>query len=125
MKIDYRVLFVVSLFILFDFITGLIKAWKAGTVNSTKMREGLINKVAEIATMVFGYFCEYALPIIGVETDIKFGGVIACYITLMELFSIIENLGEVYPAIGKILSAVFEKFKHHIDAEGVETNDEN
>lgn len=121
MKVDYHVLFVVSLFILFDFITGLIKAWKAGTVNSTKMREGLINKIAEIATIVFGYFCEYALPIIGVDTDIKFGSIIACYITLMELFSIIENLGEVYPAIGKILSAVFEKFKQDGVAKDVET----
>lgn len=121
MKIDYRVFFVVSLFILFDFITGLIKAWKAGTVNSTKMREGLINKIAEIATVVFGYFCEYALPIIGVDTDIKFGSIIACYITLMELFSIIENLGEVYPAIGKILSTVFEKFKEKNVAKDVET----
>jgi len=120
-KIDYRVFFVVSLFILFDFITGLIKAWKAGTVNSTKMREGLINKIAEIATVVFGYFCEYALPIIGVDTDIKFGSIIACYITLMELFSIIENLGEVYPAIGKILSTVFEKFKEKNVAKDVET----
>ena len=125
MKIDYRVLFVVFLFILFDVITGLIKAWKAGTVNSTKMHEGLINKVAEIATIVFGYFCEYALSIIGVESDIKFGSMIACYITLMELFSIIENLGEVYPAVGKILSVVFEKFKQDDVAKDVELNEKN
>lgn len=109
--IDYKVLIVVAVFILFDFLTGLFKAWKAGNINSTKMREGLINKVAEMASILFGYFCEFAIPQLGIQCDIKFGSVIAVYISIMELFSIVENLGEVYPAIGKILSVVFEKLK--------------
>lgn len=114
---DYRVLIVAGCFILFDVITGLIKAWKNGNINSTKMREGLINKIVEIVAILFGYMCEYTLPELGVGVDIAFGHVITVYIVLTEICSIIENLGEISPTIGKVLSSVFEKLQAEHDEE--------
>ena len=37
-----------------DFITGLIKAYVTGTLNSTKMRRGGVNKVGELIVMTTG-----------------------------------------------------------------------
>lgn len=116
--LNYRTLLMVLSFIVFDFITGIIKAWKNGTINSTRMREGLCNKLVELGAVIFGYFCEYAMPIIGVKLEIELGSIIALYISLMETFSVIENIGEIYPPVGEILSSVFEKLKSAKEIEG-------
>lgn len=114
---DYHALLIAGIFIAFDVITGIIKGWKNGTINSTKMREGLINKIIEIVAILFGFVCEYTLPTLGVGVDIAFGHIISVYIILTEIVSIIENFGAVSPAVGKVLSGVFEKVNPHAESE--------
>lgn len=109
--VNAKVLLIALIFILFDLISGVLKAVKNKNLDSTKMREGLINKVIELFSIVFGFICEYSLPQIGINVDVKFGSAIATYIVIMELCSVIENLGEISPEIGKLLSKVFEKLK--------------
>lgn len=117
--LNYHALLVVGIFIIFDVITGLIKAWKNRSINSTKMREGLINKLVEIVAVIFAFVCETALPEIGVTVDVEFGAIVCVYIVAMEICSIVENFGAISPELGNALAHVFEKFKQH---EGV-TND--
>ena len=119
--VNFRVLLIALIFIVFDVITGIIKGWKSGSLNSTKMREGLINKIVEIAAILFGYMCEMTLPTLGIGIDIAFGHIITVYIVLTEICSIIENFGEISPAVGSMLSGIFEKLKKEHDIEtGVE-----
>lgn len=109
--VNAKVLLIALIFILLDIISGILKSIKNKNLDSTKMREGLVNKLVELFSIIFGFICEYSLPQIGINIDVQFGSAIATYIVIMELCSIIENLGEINPNVGGLLSNVFEKLK--------------
>lgn len=106
-----RMLVIVLIFIVLDILTGLLKGWKTNSLNSTKMRAGMIAKLSEFAACLFGFFVEMALPELGITIAIKFGPAICTYTVLMEICSIIENIGTVNEPVGKMLSHVFEKLR--------------
>ena len=68
-----------------DIITGYYNAWKNHTVSSTKMRDGLGKKLAELTGVFLGVIAKYA---IGADFVMYF---IIIYICYMELLSILEN----------------------------------
>lgn len=96
-------------FILFDIVTGWIKAISRGEYNSAVMRLGMWHKLAEILACGFCIFCDYALPQINFILPVSLFNCILVYIAVMEITSIVENLGQTFPELGKYLSVVFEK----------------
>lgn len=98
-------------FILFDIITGLLKALKNNKINSTKLREGLIHKLSEVLCIVGSYALPFGLQYLDVDFAFPLVGVVGTYICLMELISAIENLGEVNPIINKFFAPYLEKLK--------------
>lgn len=94
-------------FICFDVLTGWLKAYSTATLNSSAMRTGLLRKIGEILAELFGYMCQYSLPLMGLEIDVPFAGAIATYIVLTETASIIENICAVNPSMRNALSKVF------------------
>ena len=69
----------------FDVITGYYNAWKNNNTSSSKMRDGIGKKLAEIVYIVVGIILGYAF-------DMKvIGYFISIYIAYMELVSIAEN----------------------------------
>ena len=98
-------------FILFDIITGLLKALKNNKINSTKLREGLIHKLSEVLCIVGSYALPFGLQFLDVNFSFPLVGVVGTYICLMELISAIENLGEVNPIINKFFAPYLEKLK--------------
>lgn len=109
MQINYKIAEFVLIFIAMDIVTGLLKGWKTKSLNSTKMREGLIAKLAELAALLFGILVENTLPEIGIDIEVKFALLIGTYLILMEACSIIENIAAINETIGKMLGGVFEK----------------
>lgn len=95
--------------IAFDIITGWVKAISRGEYNSARMREGMWHKLAEILAAGFCLFCDYALPRVGCILPVALFNCVLVYIVIMEITSIVENLGQTYPELGKYLSTVFEK----------------
>lgn len=95
------------IFIAFDVLTGWLKAIATKTTNSSIMRSGLFHKLGEIVAIIFGYVCEYSLPLIGVDIDIPFAVAIGTYIVLMELASIIENISKINPRLSRIMTNIF------------------
>lgn len=98
-----------------DFLTGIIKAYCAGDVNSSKMRRGGLNKLAEIIVMatVCGldtginalgkyYGAEELSTIAGAITAVSVFG----YITVMEIISILENYRVINPEAQWVCSLV-------------------
>ena len=121
-------LLVSLVFVLFDVLTGWLKAITTASMNSSIMRSGLMRKVGEIIAVVFGYVCQHCLPLIGVAIDVPFAGAIASYIVITETASIIENICAMNPKLRDPLSKVFadeklsaikteEKGKHEIEAD--------
>lgn len=97
--------------ILFDIVTGLIKAVYHGNLNSTALRKGLIHKISEVITLAGAWIVQQFI----VEGTITFAldvfVPIALYISLMEIVSVLENLSEVNPALGKILRPYLQKLQ--------------
>lgn len=100
-------LIVAAIFILFDVITGWLKALITATANSSIMRTGLMRKVGELMAVLFGYACEYCLPLIGIGVSIPFSTAICTYIVVMEIASVIENICAINPNLREALSKVF------------------
>lgn len=68
-----------------DFVTGYYRAWKDKDVKSSKMRDGLGKKIAELCYIVIGVLFGFAFNLMVVAYFISI------YISYMELVSINEN----------------------------------
>lgn len=90
---------VVGCFIVLDFVTGLVKAFKQKNFTSTVMREGLFHKCGSIIWVVFGSLVDYAQTILDLGISVPLAGAICTYIVLMECGSIMENLGAINPKL--------------------------
>lgn len=93
-----------------DFVSGMIKAFKNHDFDSSVMRDGLINKVGELLVIVLALISEKALPYLDISVGVPIVTGIYTYISLMEIGSIIENVGDISPSIvPKQISKFFKK----------------
>ena len=98
-------------FIVFDIITGIIKALYNEGLNSTYLRKGLFHKLSEIITIIGAGMLEVAGNYINLGFEIPLLNTVALYICIMELISILENLAEVNPRLAKFFKPYLEKLK--------------
>lgn len=68
-----------------DIITGYYNAWKNNEVSSSKMRDGIGKKIAEVCYIILGIVFSIAF---GIQAISYF---ISIYIIYMELMSVAEN----------------------------------
>ena len=108
MNFNYIVLCLIM--IGFDILTGWIKAISAGEFKSSVMRHGLLCKVAEMLILFLMYIFEYYFPLLGIDFNLPVVAIVGTYIIIMELSSIIENIGILNPEFAKKLSHVFADF---------------
>lgn len=87
-----------------DFVTGIIKGYVNNDLNSTKMRKGGLNKIAELIVMASACGLEIGIKLLGryysAESLAKITGTITAiavfgYIVVMEIISILENYAEI------------------------------
>lgn len=103
---------VTALFIAFDFLTGFIMGLATTGFNSTIMRQGLFHKLALVMVMAFGGLCDYGQQFVDIGINIPVAPAFCSYIVIMEIGSIIENIGKINPEI--VIPAIrsrFEKLK--------------
>ena len=89
----------VTLFIILDFVTGLIKAFKEKAYSSTVMREGLYHKCGSALCVLFGVLVDYTQSIVDIGVSIPVAISVSVYIIIMEIGSIIENVCAINPDI--------------------------
>lgn len=102
---------IVFAFIVADIATGLIKAIATHSYSSSVMREGLFHKLGELVCLIFGVLCDYALPMIGIKIPLSIAQSVSIYIIIMEIGSVVENIGVLNPELSKYLGKIFEKIK--------------
>ena len=84
-----------------DIITGYYNAWRKNEISSSKMRDGIGKKIAEICYIILGLLFSIAF---GIQAISYF---ISIYIIYMELMSVAENckkLGVEVPKLDKKLN---------------------
>lgn len=109
-------LIIVLGFIVFDVMTGLIKAGYNGNYNSAIMRQGGFHKSMEVMAMAVAYFVEYAVAYINIGVDVPAVPAVTVYICIMELISILENICAVNPQMCALFKPYLEKLKGGNDA---------
>lgn len=109
-----------------DFATGMIKGYVTGTLNSTKMRRGGLNKIGELIVMATACGLEIGIRQLGMyyHSDFLAGitGTVAAvivfgYIVIMELISILENYAEINPQSAGWISKLLKRLKNVNDKE--------
>ena len=109
-------LIIVLGFMVFDVVTGLIKAGYNGNYNSAIMRQGGFHKSMEVMAMAVAYFVEYAVVYVNVGVDVPAVPAVTVYICIMELISILENICAVNPQMCALFKPYLDKLKGGNDA---------
>lgn len=106
-----KVAIVTLVFILFDILTGFLKAAANHDIDSTALRKGLLHKLSEVVAIVFAFLCEYAVQYVHLGVEIPLVITVCGYIIIMEIISVLENIVEVNPELGKFSSKYLSKLK--------------
>lgn len=92
-----------------DILVGFVTAAINNEISSTKMRQGLLHKVLMLVLIVVCLAIELAIGhTVELPYDIPTCEVVCGYIVVMELMSVLENIGRGYPQFAG--SALFKLF---------------
>lgn len=89
----------VLVFTVTDYITGIIRAIMNGNLSSTKMRKGLGNKFSYLCVFFIAWFIDFEIGHVDIGFHNALTPIVTVGIVLIELSSIIENIGEINPKI--------------------------
>ena len=104
-----------------DYISGVMAAWVTGSLNSKTGKHGAIKKVGYmflvIVAGIIDWVIYYGLSKIGIEYDVHyyFGLLVAVWLILNELLSILENCTKMGLPIPKFIEPVAKKLKHMVE----------
>lgn len=82
-----------------DYITGVVGAIMHGNLSSSQMRKGLGHKFAYMVTFFLAWFIDFEMNHIDLGFGVAITPLATTGIVLIELSSIIENIGEINPEI--------------------------
>lgn len=89
----------VLVFVITDYVTGIIGAIMHKNLSSTKMREGLGNKFTYLCVFFIAWFIDFEMGHVNIGFHSALTPVVTVGIVLIELSSIIENIGKINPEI--------------------------
>ena len=118
---DYRYIVVALIFIIFDVVTGVLQALITGTFKSHKMRQGGLRKLCLLIVIAFGVALDYSQMLVELGFTFPCLKMVACYITFMEIMSIIENINNAFP--NALPKALVDVLGHAAKESGVEDNE--
>lgn len=100
----------VLIFIIIDYITGLINSALKKSISSQKMREGLGHKATYIILLSVCYIIDTMQINTSLNLPTKLFPIVSYGILLIELTSIIENICEINPELKQAnFMYIFEK----------------
>ena len=108
---SYISIVIVLVFIVLDVVSGLVKAFATTGFDSSIMRQGFFHKLGEMLAVALCVLVDVSLPRLGIPVDVDFSMVCCIYLCIMEIGSILENIGAVNPQLREPLSKIFSKLK--------------
>lgn len=107
----YKIPFlIISVFILFDIITGFTGAVLEKRVSSAKMRDGIEHKIAFYLIWLFAFVVEICSSVADLGFTIPTVWPVTVYVVATETVSILENISSMNPALRN--SKISEIFKN-------------
>lgn len=83
------------LFMVLDFISGIVMAVKNKNFNSSVMREGLFNKFGSVCVITCAVLIDWGQTYLDLGFTVPVASAMCSYIILMEIASILENVGRI------------------------------
>lgn len=111
MKNEY--LYVLIIFLIFDIITGILKAYSNNTLNSGINRKGITN---HIAIFLFVTVFSWVFQVINAS---EYSNIIIMFYIASYGLSIIENMGQMGVPLPKWLSVKFKVLQDEMNEEEV------
>lgn len=119
-------------FMILDYSTGMINAWKNKILSSKIGVDGIIKKVGYMVLVVVAMGVDYLIfsgltaAGIVVPCDLWFGMLVTIWLIINEMISILENLSKIGVPVPKFLITIIEKLKISTEkkAESEEKKDE-
>lgn len=108
---------VLMVMMIIDYLSGMSVAWSEGTLSSKVGAKGIVKKVGYMALIVVAMGVDYliysgiAAANIEVGYNMWFGLLVAVWLIINEMISILENLSKVGVPVPKFLITVIEKLK--------------
>ena len=124
-------LIVLLVMMIIDYISGMSAAWREGTLNSKKGVDGIIKKVGYMALVAVAMgvdyliFTGFAAVNVSVGFEMLFGILVAVWLIINEMISILENLSRLGVPIPAFLSKVVKKLKITADNAGEIEEEDN
>lgn len=109
----------ILVFIITDYVTGIVDAIMHGNLSSTKMRKGLGHKFAYLCVFFIAWFIDFEMKHIDIGFHSALTPIVTIGIVLIELSSIIENIGEINP---ELTQAEFMKIFTNSNKEDINGN---
>lgn len=95
--VDIMLPLITCIFVVFDLTSGGIAACANYEWKSSEMRKGLYHKFGSIMLVVLAYLIDYAQKYVDLGFQVPIAAGVCVYIILMELGSILENIGKINP----------------------------
>lgn len=90
---------ITGIFVVTDYLTGVVKAIEKNELSSEKMRTGLFHKFAYVVIVFIGYVIDYAQTFFNIGFEAPISEAVCIFIILIELSSIIENCIAINPEL--------------------------
>lgn len=118
---NYPLIFITSLFMVFDIVTGFIAACRNHCVDSQKMKDGLFHKCGFLLAIAFACLCEYATMYIDLGFTIPVQWAVCIFIIGIEIVSNLENIVKISPELAnKKFFAIFNKDEEDLPSVNVD-----
>lgn len=101
------------MFIVLDFVTGLVKAWHNGDISSSRSGKGLLKKTMFLSMILIGHWLDKVSLIS--DNSMSFRTLVLVFIIANEGISILENISEMGVPIPGFLKKVFERLNKQED----------
>lgn len=108
---DFKPFLVLFIFIAMDVVSGLIKAFYKKEYNSSIMRKGAYHKFCEIFIVFLCVVSDMYLSYVNVDIGVALVPIVLAYFAVMEICSVIENIGAINPQAVAPVSKFFEKLR--------------
>ena len=108
---SYLSIVIVLAFILLDVVSGLVRAFATTGFDSSVMRQGFFHKLGELLSVALCVVVDVSMPRLGIPVEVDFSAVCCVYLVIMEIGSILENIGAINPELRDPLSKIFAKLK--------------
>ena len=110
-------LMILTITMIIDYGTGMAAAWKTAALSSKKGIAGIIKKLGCLVLVIIGMVVDWSVMYwlstfgAGEVYQFSFGALVAFWLTMNELISILENLEALKVPIPKFLTKVVKRLK--------------